>query len=92
MGASTELHRQSRTRRNGRLFERTLNELQIAPTVFRGDEPSGRCVSLVSPTANARCAPTSAQRSKCAIPNFTPEIFDGYEYFYIEGYLVQDHD
>ena len=22
----------------------------------------------------------------------TPEIFDGYEYFYIEGYLVQDHE
>lgn len=58
----------------GDFFERTLNELQIAPTVFRGDEPSGRCVSLVSPDGERTMCTYLGAAARSAIPNLRPKF------------------
>ena len=92
MGASTGYIGKVGRDETGDFFERTLNELQIAPTVFRGDEPSGRCVSLVSPDGERTMCTYLGAALEMRHTELTPEIFDGYEYFYIEGYLVQDHE
>lgn len=38
----------------GDFFEQALANLGVKPFIFRGSERSGKCVALISPTANAR--------------------------------------
>ena len=75
----------------GDFFEQALREQQIDPHILRGENPSGRCISLVS---------SDGERTMCTYlgaalemePNeLTASVFDGYDTLYIEGYLVQNH-
>ena len=92
MGASTGYIGKVGRDEPGDFFERTLNELQIKPTVFRSDEPSGRCVSLVSADGERTMCTYLGAALEMRHTELSPEIFDGYDYFYIEGYLAQDHE
>ena len=92
MGASTGYIGKVGRDETGDFFERTLNELQIAPTVFRGDEPSGRCVSLVSPDGERTMVTHLGAALELTAEEIETSIFDHYDCLYVEGYLVQNHD
>ena len=92
MGASTGYIGKVGRDETGDFFERTLNELQIAPTVFRGDEPSGRCVSLVSPDGERTMVTHLGAALELTAEEIEASIFDHYDCLYVEGYLVQNHD
>ena len=92
MGASTGYIGKVGRDETGDFFERTLNELQIAPTVFRGDEPSGRCVSLVSPDGERTMITHLGAALELTAADVRADIFEGFDCVYIEGYLVQNHE
>ncbi len=64
----------------------------IAPILMEGLAPTGLAVALITPDSER----TFAVNLGCAIElspdDITPEMFFGYDYFHIEGYLVQNHD
>jgi sugar/nucleoside kinase (ribokinase family) len=76
----------------GDFYEAALVNLGIEPVVFRGEEHSGRCVSLVSPDGERTMVTFLGAALELSAAEITPDIFAGYDYLYLEGYLVQNHE
>lgn len=76
----------------GDFFESALDNLGIQPFILRGKERSGKCVSLVSPDGERTLVTHLGAAVEMKAEDLTPEIFDGYDCLYVEGYLVQDHN
>ena len=76
----------------GDFFEAALVNLGIEPFVFRGEEPSGRCMALVSPDGERTMATFLGAALEMSAGEVSPSLFEGYDYLYVEGYLVQNHE
>jgi len=76
----------------GDFFESALDNLGIQPFIMRGEERSGKCVSLVSPDGERTLVTHLGAAVEMKAEDLKPEIFDGYDCLYVEGYLVQDHN
>ena len=76
----------------GDFFEQALENLGIAPVIFRGTEPSGRCLALVSPDGERTMVTYLGAALEMKAAEILPEIFKDYDCLYVEGYLVQDHE
>jgi sugar/nucleoside kinase (ribokinase family) len=76
----------------GDFYEAALANLGIEPFVFRGEEHSGRCVSLVSPDGERTMVTFLGAALELSAAEITPQLFDGYDCLYLEGYLVQNHE
>ena len=75
----------------GDRFEQALHNLGIEGKIFRGESPSGKCISLVSPDGERTMLTHLGAAAEMHAEDISPEIFDGYDCLYIEGYLVQEH-
>ena len=75
----------------GDRFEQALSNLGIEGKIFRGDNPSGKCISLVSPDGERTMLTYLGAAAEMHAEDITPTIFEGYDCLYIEGYLVQEH-
>ena len=76
----------------GDFFESALDNLGIQPYIMRGEERSGKCVSLVSPDGERTLVTHLGAAVEMKAEDLTPAIFEGYDCLYVEGYLVQDHN
>ncbi|MCD8172621.1 MAG: adenosine kinase [Alistipes sp.] len=76
----------------GDFLIRALENLGIEPKVYRGQNHSGRCVSLVSPDGERTMATYLGAALELTEEDIPAGIFDGYDCLCIEGYLVQNHD
>lgn len=76
----------------GDFFEQGLINVGVQPFIFRGHNHSGRCVSLVSPDGERTMITYLGAAMEMTSCEISPEMFDGYDCLYIEGYMVQDHD
>ena len=76
----------------GDFYESALVNLGIEPFVFRGDEHSGRCVSLVSPDGERTMVTFLGAALELSDAELSPELIKGYDCLYLEGYLVQNHE
>lgn len=76
----------------GDFFESALDNLGIHPFIMRGEERSGKCVSLVSPDGERTLVTHLGAAVEMKAEDLTPAIFEGYDCLYVEGYLVQDHN
>jgi len=76
----------------GRIMEQDMKMNGIKPFLLNGIAPTGLAVALVSPDSER----TFAVNLGCAIElspeDISTEMFVGYDYFHIEGYLVQNHE
>ncbi len=75
----------------GDFFVQALENLKVEPTVFRGTERSGKCVSLISPDGERTMVTHLGAALELGAVEITPSIFEGYDCLYVEGYLVQNH-
>jgi sugar/nucleoside kinase (ribokinase family) len=75
----------------GDFFVQALENLKVAPVVFRGKERSGKCVSLISPDGERTMVTHLGAALELSAEEIAPAIFEGYDCLYVEGYLVQDH-
>lgn len=77
---------------NGSFMEDDMLKNNIQPLLLKGEAPTGVAVALVTPDSER----TFAVNLGCAIElspeDISTEQFYGYDYFHIEGYLVQNHD
>lgn len=76
----------------GDFFVQALENLHVEPVVFRGTERSGKCVSLISPDGERTMVTHLGAALELSAPEVRPELFDGYDCLYVEGYLVQNHE
>ena len=76
----------------GDFFESALDNLGIQPFIMRGEERSGKCVSLVSPDGERTLVTHLGAAVEMKAEDLAPAIFEGYDCLYVEGYLVQDHN
>lgn len=75
----------------GDFFEQALSNLGIQPVIFRGENRSGKCVSLISPDGERTMLTHLGAALELHADEISEQVFTGYDCLYIEGYLVQDH-
>lgn len=75
----------------GDFFEQALENLAIKPVIFRGNNRSGKCVSLISPDGERTMLTHLGAALELTADEIDSSVFNGYDCLYIEGYLVQDH-
>ena len=77
----------------GHLFKSTMEQSGVKTTMLHGTKSSGRCMVFIT---GANAERTFADYMGAALElgpsDLKPEYFEGYDYFHIEGYLVQDQD
>jgi len=76
----------------GDFFREDMEKNMINPILFHGKEETGRAVALVSPDSERTFATYLGAAIELSPLNLSSEIFKGYSYFHIEGYLVQNHE
>ncbi|MCM1178398.1 MAG: adenosine kinase [Bacteroidales bacterium] len=75
----------------GHLFKSDQNQYGIASTLFKGVNSSGRAmVFITAPNAERTFAVYLGAALELVPEDLKPEYFEGYDYFHIEGYLVQN--
>ena len=75
----------------GDFFVQALENLKVAPAIFRGKERSGKCVSLISPDGERTMVTHLGAALELVAEEIEPSLFEGYDCLYVEGYLVQNH-
>jgi sugar/nucleoside kinase (ribokinase family) len=75
----------------GEFFRNDLINSKIEPVLFHGKEETGRAVALVSPDSERTFATYLGAAIELSPDIISEEVFDGYSYFHIEGYLLQNH-
>ena len=75
----------------GDFYIKALENLSVEPVVFRGEEKSGKCVSLISPDGERTMVTHLGAALELEAEEIDPAIFEGYDCLYVEGYLVQNH-
>lgn len=75
----------------GDFYIKALENLGVEPVIFRGEEKSGKCVSLISPDGERTMVTHLGAALELDAPEIEPAIFEGYDCLYVEGYLVQNH-
>jgi len=76
----------------GRFFENDMRESGINPMLLKGENLSGRAMALVSPDGERTFATFLGAAIELSHHHLEENHFDGYAYFHIEGYLVQNHE
>ena len=76
----------------GTFFHQDLINSSISPKLFKSKTESGRAIALVSPDSERTFATFLGAAIELSAEHLSLDVFDGYEYFHIEGYLVQNHD
>ncbi len=73
----------------GIFFEKDLKENNIAPVMFHDLEETGRSIALISKDAERTMATFLGAAGDLHQEDVDSDLFKGYKYFHLEGYLVQ---
>ena len=73
----------------GRFFKKDMEVNKINPILFRTMNETGRAMALISSDSERTFATYLGAAVDLTEDDITREIFEGCEYFYVEGYLVQ---
>ena len=76
----------------GSFFESDMKNRGIKTRLFKSDTESGRAVALISPDSERTFATFLGAAVELTANDLTHEIFEGYDYLHIEGYLVQNQE
>ena len=76
----------------GHFFKTDMHVNSIKPNLFTGTVGTGTAITLMSPDSERTFATYLGSAIEMSANHLSPEIFEGYDYFHIEGYLVQNYD
>lgn len=76
----------------GKAFKDDMIKCLVKPILFKGDLETGRAVALITPDSERTFATYLGSAATLCAEEITPDLFDGYDYFHVEGYLVQNHE
>lgn len=75
----------------GTFFYKDMRNKNIKPILFKSVTETGRAVALISPDSERTFATYLGAAVELSTEDLNSSIFKGYDYLYIEGYLVQDN-
>jgi len=76
----------------GRFFKRDMEVNKINPILFKTINETGRAMALISKDSERTFATYLGAAIDLSAEDISHGIFKGYDYFYIEGYLIQDRE
>ncbi len=77
----------------GSLFTSTMEQYGVKTTMLYGSKSSGRCmVFITGSNAERTFADYMGSALEMTSADLKQEYFEGYDYFHIEGYLVQNQE
>lgn len=76
----------------GRFFKKDMQVNKITPILFRTMNETGRAMALISKDSERTFATYLGAAIDLSAEDISYSIYKGYDYFYIEGYLVQDRE
>jgi sugar/nucleoside kinase (ribokinase family) len=76
----------------GRFFKDDMSQKNITPHLLTGKNRSGRAIALISPDSERTFATYLGAAIELTANDLTVNLFDGYSYFHVEGYLVQNKE
>ena len=77
----------------GNLFKSTMEQYGVRSELLYGTKSSGRCmVFITGANAERTFADYMGATLEMVPEDLRPEFFEGYDYFHIEGYLVQNQE
>ena len=76
----------------GRFFKKDMEVTHITPILFRTMNETGRAMALISSDSERTFATYLGAAIDLTAEDISHEIFEGYDYFYVEGYLVQNRE
>lgn len=76
----------------GSFFDEDMQKHGVVTKMIKSTQPSGVCVSLVSPDGERTMATFLGAASEMTASDLKVEMFQGYDICHIEGYLVQNHE
>ncbi len=76
----------------GAFFKSDLESSGIEPFVLNGENSSGTSTVLISPDSERTMATFLGAAIELSASDLKKEMFDGYSYFHVEGYLVQNYE
>lgn len=75
----------------GTFFFKDMKTKGIKPILFKSINETGRAIALISPDSERTFATYLGASVELTLEDLNLSLFNGYDYLYIEGYLVQDH-
>lgn len=76
----------------GEFFNNDMLNNGVQPHLLLSETPSGQCTVLVSNDGERTLATYLGAACELVAADLKPEMFEGFDIFHIEGYLVQNHD
>lgn len=74
----------------GKFFKKDMKVNKIKPILFRTMNETGRAMALISKDSERTFATYLGAAIDLSAEDISLQVFKGYDYFYIEGYLVQN--
>ncbi len=75
----------------GSFFRSYMTQNNIHSSLFKGREETGKCLSLISEDSERTFATYLGAAIELDKSDLNIDLFKGYDYFHLEGYLVQNH-
>lgn len=92
LGAETSFVGKIGTDELGIFFKKDMKNNGINPILYNSMTETGRAVALVSPDSERTFATYLGAAVELSALDLSADIFKGNDFFYIEGYLVQNRD
>ncbi|TRX72416.1 adenosine kinase [Carboxylicivirga sp. M1479] len=74
----------------GQVFKNDMTEHNITPHLLESDTQSGHANALISPDSERTFATFLGAAVELSQDDLVDDLFQGYKYFHVEGYLVQN--
>ena len=72
----------------GEFFAKQMTETHVQPLMLKSETPSGRVQALVTADGERTFATCLGAAAEMCADDIQPELFEGWDIFYVEGYLV----
>jgi sugar/nucleoside kinase (ribokinase family) len=76
----------------GEFFKSDMENSKIKTHLMYGANLTGRAIALISPDSERTFATFLGSAVELSAEDIHPGLFSGYDYFHIEGYLVQNYE
>ena len=92
LGASTAFIGKIGNDEIGEFFRQNAIGNGVHPIFLPSKLMSGNCIALITPDGERTFATYLGAAANLKPENITPDMFSSYDYFNIEGYIVQNHE
>lgn len=76
----------------GKFFHNDLKNAGISATFIESKNPTGKAIAMITPDSERTFATHLGAAVELSANDLKPEMFEAYDIFHIEGYLVQNHE